>query len=173
MPTLTIDQSFAPASHTDSNWLARHRFAFDTTCAGCHTVTKPTTFDNSSFCGNSGCHASDWRYLQLNSPKILALTNVLSKDLPTYPAAPLTWQALVGPILAARCSACHGEASDTGFDVTNYTALFAGKPGGPVVVPGQADASPLVQVQRQGHPNQLPANALDWVIQWINAGAPQ
>jgi hypothetical protein len=30
-----------------------------------------------------------------------------------------------------------------------------------------------VQLQREGHPNSLPPEELDWIIQWINAGAPK
>jgi hypothetical protein len=44
---------------------------------------------------------------------------------------------------------------------------------GPAIVPGNAEESMLVALQRSGHPNSLASRELDWIVQWINAGAPR
>ncbi len=171
-PDLPLGEPFVPDSHQDPNWIARHRFAFDTTCDGCHTVENPGGFDNSSFCANSGCHATDWQYTGLDSPNLLALVNVLDETLPRYPEADLRWETLIGPILADRCSACHGSGAE--LVLTDYEALVAAQgPSGPVLVPGDPGASPLLTVQQDGHPNRLPDPALAWLEEWIAAGAPR
>ena len=43
----------------------------------------------------------------------------------------------------------------------------------PAIVPGQANASLLVKLQRQGHPNRLAPRELGWIELWINVGAPK
>jgi nitrate/TMAO reductase-like tetraheme cytochrome c subunit len=170
-PPLLVQDVFRPASHVDSNWLARHRFDFDTTCEGCHDVSDPGGSSDTSFCGNSGCHATEWTYANLNAPGILALTNVLDGTLPTYPEADLTWNDLVAPILEARCTACHGGTA--GLYLESYEGLMDGGNLGPAIIPGNAEESLLVVLQQRGHPNSLASRELDWIVQWINAGAPR
>ncbi len=70
---MSIDKPGEPESHLDSNWLARHRYQFDETCAGCHDVSNPGGTDNTSFCSNSACHATQWKYVGLDAPAIRAL----------------------------------------------------------------------------------------------------
>ncbi len=72
-PVLSVDKPGEPESHKDSNWIARHRFVFDASCAGCHNVTNPGGTDNSSFCSNSACHASEWKFVGLNAPAVRQL----------------------------------------------------------------------------------------------------
>ncbi len=170
-PTMPVVEPFQPESHSDSNWMARHRFAFDDTCDGCHTVANPGGSDNSSFCANSGCHGETWRYSGLDSPKLLELFNVLDETLPTFPEADLTWSDLVGPILAERCVVCHGDAG--GLNLETYKGAMAGGQSGPAVIPGSGSDSLLVSVQRDGHPNRLPDRQLLWLEKWIDEGAPQ
>jgi hypothetical protein len=168
---MPMSDAYEPESHIDSNWIGRHRFEYDDTCQGCHDVANPGGSDDSSFCANSACHATEWKYAGLDATAIVALTNVLSDELPTYPEAALTWNDLVGPILASRCVACHGGTA--GLSLDTYANAMAGGNLGPAIVPGDAEASLLVQLQREGHPNSLPPEELDWIIQWINAGAPE
>jgi len=170
-PTLPVQQRFAPESHIDTNWVSRHRFEFDDTCQGCHDVSNPGGSDDSSFCANSGCHATEWKYAGFNAPGIIELTNVLPEHLPTYPEADLTWNDLIGPILDARCVACHGGTA--GLYLDSYEGLLAGGNLGPAIVPGNAEGSLLVQLQHNGHPNSLSSRELGWIEDWINAGAPQ
>jgi nitrate/TMAO reductase-like tetraheme cytochrome c subunit len=170
-PYLPITEAFEPESHIDSNWIARHRFEFDNSCQGCHDVSNPGGSDDSSFCANSACHATEWKFAGFDAPNIVDLSNQLPEALPRYPESPLTWNDLVGPILGARCSACHGGTA--GLYLDSYAGAMAGGNLGPAIIPGNAEDSLLVQLQRQGHPNSLPPEELDWIIQWINAGAPE
>ena len=168
---LPVTEPFEPESHIDSNWVSRHRFEFDSTCEGCHDVSNPGGSDDSSYCANSGCHATEWKYAGLNAPGIIELTNVLDESLPTYPEADLTWNDLVGPILEARCVACHGGTA--GLYLDSYDGVLAGGNLGSAIIPGNAEESLLIQLQREGHPNSLAPRELEWIAQWINEGAPE
>ncbi|MEZ4640196.1 MAG: NapC/NirT family cytochrome c [Caldilineaceae bacterium] len=170
VPAVRVTDAFQPESHNDSNWLARHRFEFDKTCEGCHDVADAGGTSNTSFCSNGACHGNDWEYADLNAPGILSLTNVLDESLPTYPEHDLTWVDLVQPILNARCVACHGGTA--GLYLDSYEGMQAGGNFGPALISGNAEESLLVQLQRSGHPNSLASRELDWIVQWINAGAP-
>lgn len=170
-PVIPVTDAFEPQSHVDTNWIARHRFEFDATCAGCHDVSNPGGTDDSSFCANSACHATEWKFAGLDATHIVELTNVLAATLPTYPEAPLTWDGLVGPILAVRCTPCHGGTA--GLYLDSYEGVMAGGNLGPALNPGDAAGSLLVQLQRAGHPNRLAPRELEWIVQWIDEGAPQ
>ena len=170
-PTLAVEEIFEPESHIDSNWVSRHRFEFDNTCEGCHDVANPGGSDDDSFCANSGCHATEWQFAGLNAPGIIDLTNVLDESLPAYPEADLTWDDLIQPILEVRCVACHGGTA--GLYLDSYEGVLAGGNLGPAIIPGNADESLLVELQRNGHPNSLSPRELEWLEQWIDAGAPQ
>ncbi|MBP7960583.1 MAG: NapC/NirT family cytochrome c [Caldilineaceae bacterium] len=171
MPDLTVETAFEPDTHIDSNWISRHRFEFDSTCEGCHSVENPGGKDNVSFCANAGCHATEWTFAGLNAPSITDLTNVLDELLPSYPESPLTWDDLVGPILHTRCASCHGGTA--GLYLDTYEDLLAGGNFGAAVVPGDADASLLIQLQKEGHPNRLAPRELEWIEKWINEGIPR
>jgi formate dehydrogenase gamma subunit len=91
------------------------------------------------------------------------------------PAAPtaeaeLSWDADIGPLLAAQCGACHGSFG--GLNLSTYAGALAGGVSGPAVVPGDPEASILVQRQQAGgHPGQLSPEDLALVVEWIKAGA--
>jgi hypothetical protein len=58
--------------------------------------------------------------------------------------------------------------------LATYEQALEGGDNGPSIVPGDPDASLLVQVQAPGdHPGQLTIDELNAVIEWIKAGAPQ
>jgi mono/diheme cytochrome c family protein len=85
-----------------------------------------------------------------------------------------TWQSDIGPLLAERCGTCHHAGGMAGLDLTSYAGALAGGASGPAVVPGDSQASHLVQRQQAGdHPGQLTPEELQAVIDWIQAGAPQ
>ncbi len=92
----------------------------------------------------------------------------------------------IQPLLERSCVACHsGEKPKGGFQVTGRTALLkGGKRGDAVVIPGKADASPLVrfvrdQVEDMEMPpldkrGKYPALTTDETLRlraWINRGA--
>ncbi|MBI5826084.1 MAG: hypothetical protein HZB18_18835 [Chloroflexi bacterium] len=105
-------------------------------------------------------------------------------DIPTATEAPSIEKAPsvvsflndVKPILDARCIKCHGvERIKEGLDLQSYENIFAGSRNGPVLEPGNADESLLVQliVERE-MPNRgdpVTSEELQLIIDWVNQGA--
>jgi nitrate/TMAO reductase-like tetraheme cytochrome c subunit len=166
-----------PQSHLNPNWITLHRDIFDPTCANCHTTGDPGGTSDSSFCSNSACHGVKWEYAGFDAPKLREiLRDQIPTPAPTISAAgPLTFEATIGPLLQARCGACHGEQGIQGLNLTDYAAAMRGGESGPAIVPGDPQASLLVQIQRSqlGHFGQLSSTELELVEAWIAAGAPQ
>ena len=77
----------------------------------------------------------------------------------------------IAPLLTERCGACHGGLA--GLTVTDYGSLMAGSTSGAVIVPGDPDASRIVEVQRGTHYAQLDEAELNLLIEWIASGAPE
>lgn len=102
-PMISIDRPNEPDSHKDSNWLARHRYEFDESCAECHDISNPGGIDNTSFCSNSGCHATEWKFVGLDAPGIRAMVEPPPEpgsgqpEPVPHPAGPQT-----------DCTICHG-----------------------------------------------------------------
>jgi hypothetical protein len=93
---------------------------------------------------------------------------------PTSGKLVLTWNGYIGPLFQNTCGACHGINSFTGLSMDTYANIMIGGKDGPVIIPGDANNSKLVQVQSAGgHPGQLSANDLIQVKEWINTGAPE
>jgi len=90
-------------------------------------------------------------------------------EIPTM-AGP-TYADTIGPLLTENCGACHGGTA--GLTVTDYASLMAGATSGPVIVPGDPEASRIVEVQRGGHFAQLSEPDLDRLVEWIADGAPE
>lgn len=97
---------------------------------------------------------------------------------PTEAAATSTvsFSGNIFPIFEAKCNKCHGvEKVKEGLDMTSYDNLMAGSFNGPVVVPGNADESLLVELIVRGKmPNRGPKateGELQTIRDWINQGA--
>ena len=102
LPPITTSTGPEPASHKTTSWLSDHRYKFDATCATCHTVSNPGGSDNTSFCSNSACHGSQWKYIGLNAPKI--------RELSAPPQVPATGTpaAIPHPVSpTTNCLLCH------------------------------------------------------------------
>jgi cytochrome b subunit of formate dehydrogenase len=85
-----------------------------------------------------------------------------------------SWQGAFEGLFRNRCSTCHGRTKVSGLTLTTYQDALKGGDHGPAIVPGDPDASVLVQVQSQGgHPGQLTPDELKSIIEWIKAGAPE
>jgi uncharacterized membrane protein len=80
------------------------------------------------------------------------------------------------PILQNRCFNCHGgEQTKEGLNTGSYASLMAGSDNGPVIVPGDAANSLLVQQLLNGkmpkRGPKLTPDQIQMIIDWINAGA--
>jgi len=90
------------------------------------------------------------------------------------PSALTRWAGDIENLLAERCGACHGPAAMGGLELSSYAGALRGGNRGPAVVPGDPDASILVQIQEPGgHPGQLTETEIAGIIAWIRAGAPE
>lgn len=80
------------------------------------------------------------------------------------------------PIIQNRCVDCHGgRQKKEALDMKTYESLMAGSRSGPVLVPGDANASLLVELIVKGDmPNRgepvTPAE-LQLIMDWVNQGA--
>ena len=98
------------------------------------------------------------------------VTNVsvtCTDDPPPPPVTTVSYATDVQPYFNSNCTSCH-SGSNPPKDV--HLASYAGVMGSSVVVPGNADASLLVQMLEDGHRNQIQAD-IDMIRTWITEGA--
>ncbi len=175
---IEISREPEPASHLNPNWISLHNQAFDATCANCHTTDDIGGTSNTSFCSNSACHGNVYTYAGFDAP---ALREILKDQLPPQPEAPPpapvvgvpTYDANVGPLFAAKCTACHGATASANLDLSTYSGAMKGSDEGPVILAGDSAGSKLVEVQRGTHFATFSAEELELVIQWIDTGASE
>jgi mono/diheme cytochrome c family protein len=98
---------------------------------------------------------------------------------------PTVTQHDVLPILLRHCTVCHGRhRREGGLDLRTPAAMLRGGKGGPAIVPGRPDASPLLQKISAGqmppHGRLVEASVkplepaeTDVLARWIAAGAPE
>jgi mono/diheme cytochrome c family protein len=94
----------------------------------------------------------------------------------TPPAVP-SFAADVMPILQAKCVVCHGSLG--GWNTASYTSIMTSGNNAPVIIPGDAANSLLVQkllgTQASGGimppSGKLSDSDLQIIVNWINAGA--
>jgi hypothetical protein len=84
----------------------------------------------------------------------------------------------IRPLLIARCGKCHsGKAPKAGLDLLDVKRLMAGGRSGPVIVPGNATGSRLVQAVRRTGRGRMPPDKplLDSqivdLVTWVRNGA--
>jgi hypothetical protein len=96
------------------------------------------------------------------------------------PAAPVSFQKVIRPLLDDRCAMCHSADSKTsGFEVTSVATLFkGGVKAGAAVIPGKPEMSPLIEYltgRRQPRmPREMPALSaaeIGAIRNWIAEGA--
>jgi len=81
------------------------------------------------------------------------------------------------PLLESRCNNCHGgdRGTEEGLDLTSYANIMAGSDNGPVIIPGDADGSFLVeQIVNKEMPKKGPKLTppqTQLIIDWVNQGA--
>src|SRR5215210_852692 len=95
------------------------------------------------------------------------------------PEAVEFFETRVRPVLAEQCYSCHGEKKQSaGLRLDSKAGVTKGSDGGPVVVPGEPDKSPLVQAVRHSGEikmppkKKLPADAVEALTAWVKLGAP-
>jgi cytochrome b subunit of formate dehydrogenase len=81
-----------------------------------------------------------------------------------------TWDGGINKVFT-KCSACHGTSG--GLGLKTYADLMGGGEGGAAIVPGDPDASLLVEVMGGTHPMKFTDAELERVINWIQSGAPE
>ena len=141
-------------------------------------MEDPGGTSNTSFCSNSACHGNVFTYAGFDAP---TLREILKSQLPPAEptAAPVlsgapTFDNYVGPLLATKCTACHGDLATAGLNMKTYAGLMKGSSNGQVIIPGDFANSKLFQVQSAGgHFANLATEELEVIKQWINAGAPE
>jgi hypothetical protein len=94
----------------------------------------------------------------------------------TEPADQVSFAGDVFPILESRCLNCHGgERTEGDFLVTSYDNVLNSGKDGPVVIPGDADASYMAElILDQKMPKRGPKLTpiqTQTIIDWINQGA--
>ena len=93
------------------------------------------------------------------------------------PANEVSYTRDVRPILESRCASCHmGEYVSGGLDMNTYDSLMEGSENGPVIEPGDAKHSLLIEKVTEGKmpkrgPKLTPAQ-IQTITDWIDAGAP-
>lgn len=91
-------------------------------------------------------------------------------------AASISFANDILPILESRCVNCHGgERVEEGLLLRSYAELMAGSDNGPVIVPGDAENSLLVElVVSQKMPKRGPKLTppqVQLIVDWVNQGA--
>lgn len=88
--------------------------------------------------------------------------------------SPDSWEGNYSALFKNRCGSCHGNTAVGGLNIATYQGALEGGNSGPGIVPGNPDASSIVQIQSAGgHPGQLTIDELNQVIEWVLAGAPE
>ncbi|MCL4394247.1 MAG: NapC/NirT family cytochrome c, partial [Chloroflexi bacterium] len=108
-PVISLAQSDEPASHKTTTWIAQHSSAFDATCQNCHDTNNAGGSDDSSFCSNSACHGTNWKFAGLDAP---AMATVFPPPVVAKPDPNATPPAIPHPIGGSPdCQICHAQTS--------------------------------------------------------------
>jgi hypothetical protein len=98
---------------------------------------------------------------------------------PAVPQHTEFFEARIRPILIDQCVSCHGpKKQQSGLRLDSREALLKGSDGGPVVVPGRPDESPLIDAIRHDATikmppkSKLPAQAITDLTTWVQMGVP-
>ena len=108
---------------------------------------------------------------------IPATDTAIPTDSPTVASSEVSFANDILPIIQSRCNACHGgdRGTEEGLDMNSYANIMAGSDNGPVIIPGDADVSLLVEMLVQ---NKMPKRGpkltppqVQLIIDWVNQGA--
>ena len=108
---------------------------------------------------------------------VVVTPTVEAQAFPTASGPTIGYNEDIKPLFERSCSACHNVVAKTmGLQTTTYRALMAGSQNGPVIVPGDPDASKLWEMVGQGKmpaTGPLPAHEQAIVREWIAQGAAE
>jgi hypothetical protein len=89
------------------------------------------------------------------------------------------FESKIRPLFASNCLTCHAKPQMGGLRLDSRDTLLAGGNSGPAVVPGQPEASLLVQAVRRTHARlkmpptgPLSAGQVALIERWVELGAP-
>lgn len=111
---------------------------------------------------------------------IVAMSTILVASLAAAQDASPTWVD-VNAIFSERCTLCHsGTQPPIGLGLESYASVQAGSSRGPVVVPGDPEASELVRRIRGTSTPRMPLTGppylseaqIQTIVAWVAAGAP-
>ncbi len=93
------------------------------------------------------------------------------------PGGALTaWNAGVADLFAQKCGSCHNDSGAPlgGLNLLTYAGAMQGGISGEVILPGDPNASLLIEKQLAGdHPGQLTPDEIQQISDWIADGAPE
>lgn len=101
---------------------------------------------------------------------------VLTSESSARSTSAVSFAADVAPLLGKYCIRCHGASRPrAGLSLASYRETIAGSSSGPVVAPGDAEASLLAKVVLSGEMpprGEKPTDAeIQTLVDWINGGA--
>lgn len=176
---IEISRGPEPETHRNPNWISLHNKSIDSTCAACHTTADAGGTSNTSFCSNSACHGSVYKYAGFDAPDLRAVLQAqIPTPAPTPTPAPLvgnpTYEANIAPVFNATCTACHNPTVLAGgMDLTTFAGVMKGGKDGAAVVPGDSAGSLLIKIQGSQHFANFSKADLQLVVEWIDSGAAE
>ncbi|HET6594795.1 MAG TPA: c-type cytochrome domain-containing protein [Anaerolineales bacterium] len=105
-----------------------------------------------------------------------AATDPVAATQPPVQGAIVSFANDILPIIQSRCIGCHGgDRTEEGLDLKTHASILAGSEDGPVVIPGDAVNSLLVEmVATQKMPKRGPKLTppqVQLITDWVNQGA--
>jgi len=157
-PVISVVKADEPDSHKTTTWIAEHRTAFDSSCQACHDTNNAGGKDNTSFCSNSACHGTQWRFVGLDAPGLSKIFPVPALPKGNPNATPPQVPHPIGG--SPDCQICHGPNSKVRpypadhAGRTNDVCLACHKPTIPP--PSNPSATGAVQPKPAGGPPSMP-----------------
>jgi mono/diheme cytochrome c family protein len=108
---------------------------------------------------------------------IVSTGRVAASGDPPPPSSPKFYASRVTDVLNDNCLSCHDETAKGGLRLDSYAAIMKGGADGAVIVPGDPEASMLIQaIRRNGDLKMPPRKALGDaevadLVAWVKAGA--
>ena len=103
-------------------------------------------------------------------------TEAAAATQPAADGATVSFATDILPLIESRCIGCHGgDRTEEGLDLKTHASIMAGSSNGPVIVPGDAANSLLVEmVATQKMPKRGPKLTppqVQLITDWVNQGA--